>query len=287
MTETLTTYRIGKWGLEPDVYDPHDVQGQLLVWEPPFEWADYVAGADPTMGILGWSRSTRTDEDHKHDNAALEVLRVGSIKDGIKQPDVQVAEWVGPIDAEDFAYVCNFVGRLYAGSSEEKQALMCIEVYPGPGWLTQRVLHDQYGYERFPDWLVEGKNLQQKITGRKGWISNQHTRRDLWTRSGGHIKRRKVRIHSKFLVEEMVACTPDNFIAMTARAARLGRSGLNDDRVVALLIAEWFANEWTIGQEASEPTAVVDEGKPDWQHSAMSYEDMIEAWNQRVAELQD
>jgi uncharacterized protein YukE len=27
--------------------------------------------------------------------------------------------------------------------------------------------------------------------------------------------------------------------------------------------------------------------QPDWQHSAMSYEDMMDAWNQRMIELQD
>src|SRR6185437_10201283 len=260
MSTTLTTYRIGKWGLEVDQYDDKDPRGQLLVWEPPLDNADYHCGVDPTMGIRGWNRQLRTDDEEKHDNAAIEVFRRGLWVDQItevkdergnvrttrvptKQPDVQVAEWVGPIDPEDLAYVCNFIGRMYPGNSDERQALMAIEVAPGPGWLTQRVLKDQYGYDRFFRWLKEGYNMLQQDTGKNGWYSSVHTRRDLWVRGAGHIGRRKVVINSKHFVEEMVACKPDNFLALTARAQRSGVSGLNDDRVVGGLISIWSCNE--------------------------------------------
>lgn len=301
MNQSLTTYRVGKYGLEVSDYDPRDVRGLLLCWEPPQEICDYSMGVDPTAGVLGWTRRTRTDEDYKHDNAAVEVLRVGGYKEEVtkddkgkttlvhmvKQPDVQVAEWVGPIDAQDLAYIANFIGRLYSGNHEDKQALATIEVYPGPGWLTQREMHDKYGYTRFLPWLQEGKNMLQRDTGKRGWISNQHTRRDLWVRCGGHLKRRKAILRSKWLVEEMVACTPDNFIALTARAARLGKSGLNDDRVVALMLAIWAANEWVIGAEPTEPARLTREDEPDWQRSAMSSEDLERVWADRVAELQE
>ena len=302
---TLTTYRIGKWGLEVDAYEEGDPRGQLLVWEPPLDSADYHCGVDPTMGIRGWCRALRTDEEEKHDNAAIEVFRRGlwhdvitEVKDettGIvrrvstptKSPDVQVAEWVGPIDPEDLAYVCNFVGRMYAGSSEERQALMAIEVAPGPGWLTQRVMKDQYGYERFFRWLKEGRNMQQFDTGLHGWHSSAHTRRDLWVRGGGHIGRRKAIINSKHFVEEMVACKPDNFLALTARASRTGVSGMNDDRVVAGLIALWSCNEWQIGAEPTEPARREDSSAPDWQLSACSAEEMARLWEDRLAELSE
>jgi len=181
--------------------------------------------------------------------------------------------------------VCNFVGRMYAGSSEEQQALMAIEIAPGPGWLTQRVLNSQYGYERFPPWLVEGSNMIQRDTGKRGWISNVHTRRDLWIRGAGHIKRQKVVLNSKHFVEEMVACKPDNFLSLTARAQRSGTTGLNDDRVVAGLIALWFCNEWIVGAEPTEPSPRQDTAQPDWQLSAFSAEDMMEAWDSRLSEL--
>ena len=301
---TLTTYKVGRWGLEVDQYDERDPRGQLLVWEPPSDTADYIVGCDPTMGILGWNRQLRTDEEEKHDNAALEVFRRGRWIDEVvetkddqgnlrttrvpkKLPDVQVAEWAGPLDAEDLAYVCNFIGRMFPGYSEERQALMAIEIAPGPGWLTQRVLSSQFGYERFPPWLIEGSNLVQRDTGKRGWISNSHTRRDLWIRGAGHIKRRNCVLNSKHLVEEMVACRPDNFLSLTARAQRSGTTGLNDDRVVAALIALWFANEWIIGAEPTEPARRTDTTEPEWQLSAMSAEDMAAAWESRFAELQE
>lgn len=284
--QTLVAYRIGKHGLEPEPYDKLQPEGQLLVWEPPLDHADYVVGVDPTVGIMGWTRATRSEEDSKHDNAAIEVFRVGRWRDGRKLPDVQVAEWAGPCDAEsDLPYLANFLGRLYGGSNEDAQALMVIEVSPGPGWMTQRVMHSQLGYDRFLPWLVEGNRLVMRDTGKRGWYSNQHTRRDLWMRSGGHLKRKGAILHSSHFVEEMVRCTPDNFIAMTARAARLGRSRLNDDRVVAGMLALWAANEWQIGQEATEPTKVETLAPVDYQNSAISYEDMMEAWNDLVAEM--
>lgn len=301
---TLTTYRVGRWGLEVDSYDERDPRGQLLVWEPPLDSSNYIVGCDPTMGILGWNRQLRTDEEEKHDNAAIEVFRRGRWHDVItevkdtdgntrtvrtptKSPDVQVAEWVGPLDAEDLAYVCNFIGRMYPGNSEERQALMAIEIAPGPGWLTQRVLASQYGYERFPQWLVEGSNLLQRDTGKRGWYSSAQTRRDLWVRGAGHIKRRNVVLNSRHFVEEMVACKPDNFLSLTARATRSGVTGLNDDRVVAGLIALWFANEWVIGAEPTEPARREDTSEPEWQNSAMSAEDMAAAWENRMQELLD
>lgn len=298
--QSLTTYRVGKYGLEVTPYDPHDVRGLLQVWEPPNNHSDYSLGVDPTVGVLGWTRSTRTEEDWKHDNAAVEVYRVGTLReeetksaDGkplrqlVKSPDVQVAEWVGPIDAQDLAYITNFLGRMYGGSHEDGQALATIEVYPGPGWLTQREMKDKFGYSRFLPWLQEGKNMIQRDTGKRGWISNQHTRRDLWVRSGGHIKRRKAILRSKWLVEEMVACTPDNFIGLTARAARLGKSQLNDDRVVATMLALWAANEWQIGQEPTEPSKLENVAAPDWQLSPLTAEDMSAIWDERMQELQD
>jgi hypothetical protein len=283
---TLTTWRIGKHGLVPEPYDKADPRGLLLAWEPPYETCDYSVGVDPTVGIMGWNRLTRTSEDYKHDNAAIEVFRVGAWKNGVKQPDVQVAEWAGPVDAEsDLPHIANFIGRLYGGSHEDKQALMTIEVVPGPGWMTQRVMHSQLGYERFLPWLVEGNRMVMRDTGKRGWYSNQSTRRDLWVRSGGHIKRRKCILHSTHFVEEMVLCTPDNFIALTAAATRLGRSGLNDDRVVAGMLALWAANEWQIGADATEPTPVVNTAEIDLQNSDASYEQMMERWNDYVESL--
>lgn len=279
---SLTSYIVGKSGLVESPFDEADPRGQLLVWEHPQPWAEYVIGCDPTMGIVGWNRQMRSAEEEKHDNAAIEVFRRGRMgKDGQRGQDIQVAEWAGPVDAEDLAEVCNFIGRLYGGCHEDGQALMCIEVYPGTGWMTQRVLISKYGYTHLPPWLVEGKGFVQRDTGQFGWKSNVHTRRDLWTRGANHLNRRRVVINSPFFVEEMVDCTPDNFLAVTARA--LG--GRHDDRVVAGLIGLWFCNEWAIGQEPTDNEPLQDQEAPEWQACDISAQGMVEAWNARVAEL--
>lgn len=283
---TLTAYNVGKWGLDVTEYDRFDPRGQLLVWEPPSPHADYVIGCDPTFGIVGWNRLYRSDKEEKHDNAAIEVFRMGHIgKDGLKTSDVQVAEWAGPLDAEDLADVCNFIGRLYGGRHEDQQALMAIEVYPGTGWITQRNLISKFGYTHLPPWLKEGKGFSQYNTGKYGWISNSSTRKDLWTRGASYLNRKKAILRSPHLVEEMVDCTPDNFLSATGRAVATGR---HDDRVVAALIALWFCNEWEVGAEPTEPTGAASLAEaPDWQQSDVSYEDMVESWNDRVMDLQD
>lgn len=289
---TLTTYRVGKWGLEVERYDPVDPRGQLLVWEPPNLRADYIIGCDPTFGIVGWNRAMRSNREEQHDNAAIEVFRKGGLllnkelEKWEKQPDVQVAEWAGPLDAEDLADVCNFIGRMYAGRNEDGQALMCIEVYPGTGWMTQRNLISKFGYTNLPPWLKEGKGFSQYNTGRFGWNSNASTRKDLWTRGSAHLNKHRAILHSPHLVEEMVDCTPDNFLAVTGKAVVSGR---HDDRVVAALIALWFCNEWEVGAEPSEPTGPAQQAEvPDWQlDPGVSYEDMMESWNSRVLDLQE
>lgn len=280
---TLTAYRVGKHGLTPEAFDSRDPRGLLLCWEPPISYATYSIGVDPTVGILGWCRALRKDDDYKHDNAAVEVFRVGGWKDGQKLPDVQVAEWAGPVDAEaDLPYIANFLGRLYCGAHEDAQALMTIEVAPGPGWMTQRVMHSQLGYDNFLPWLVEGRNMLQRDTGKRGWFSNASTRRDLWVRSGSHIRRRKCILRSPFLVEEMARCTPDNFLSLTAAAARMGRSYLNDDRVVAAMLALWAANEWQIGAEPTEEAKLETAQAVNYQVTDMSAEEMMERWDDIV-----
>ena len=278
MTDLITEIRIGNVSADSSKADEDDPRGQLLMWEGPSSGHDYIIGVDPTFGRAGWSRASRRDSDDQIDNAAIEVFRRGSKREG--KPDVQVAEYAAPLDSEDLAEVVNFVGRLYGGRHEEGQALVCVEVYPGTGWLVQRELISKFGYVHLPPWLVEGAGLSQRLTHKYGWISNSSTRRDLWTRGTAHLHRHGVVLHSPWLVEEMVDCTPDNFLSVTARS--LG--GRHDDRVVAMLIALWYANEWRMGAEPEEPV-IQDEPGGDWQSSAISAADMEARWAERVAEL--
>lgn len=275
---SLQTYRVGKQTLTPcEVPENNtDARGILWMFEEPKPNATYVVGCDPTLGISGWHRTLRTKDDVRKDNAAIEVFRHTG------QGDVQVAEYAAPIDPYDLADVCNTIGHIYAGANEDGQALMCIEVYPGQGLMTQRELISRFGYFNLPPWRYEDK-LAPHITGRFGWYSTRSTRQTLWARGISLLQRKGVILRSPWLVEEMADCTPDSFLSMSGRA----RNGLHDDRVVAMLIAIWFANEWSMAIEPTEKSQAEVVGAPDWQKSDCTLAQMESDWNDRFSSLLD
>lgn len=264
---------VGKTSLQRcELYD-NDVRGVIWVWEPPNARSTYVLGVDTSIGITGWQRELRTEEDAKIDNACVQVLRVGD-------PDVQVAEFAAPIDHYDLAKYVNFIGRMYGGNNEDGQALACVEMNNG-GWATHTELVNRYGYTNLPPWRQEG-GLTPHITQKFGWWSNRSTRQDLWVMGMRHINAQKVKVNSPALVEEMTDCTWDNFLSMTAR----GIYGSHDDRVVSLLIAIWYAHEWSL--ELDHPPEAADAvvtGRGDYQNTAISAEDCEREWNERFATL--
>ena len=265
----MNNLRIGNYEMVDAKLDPTDPRGLILVWEPPRSSAQYVLGVDPTVGITGWDRTLRTREDARTDNATIQVLKVGT-------PDVQVAEFAAPIDTYELAPVVNFLGRMYGGSHEEGMALACIEVAPGPGWSTQTELVQKFGYTNLPPWILEG-GLSRQITPKFGWHSSRSTRRDLWIKGMHHINSRKVVIQSPHLIEEMVDCKHDNFLSATARAGW----GAHDDRVVAFLIALWYAHEWSMDWAPTDAAKPEITNAPDYQRCDMSLEGMNDDWDER------
>jgi hypothetical protein len=248
-----------------------DPRGLIFSWEPPRPTETYVLAADTTVGITGWTRELRTQEDAKIDNACIQVIRKG--RSG--KPDVQVCEYAAPIDHYELATVVNFLGRWYAGADETEQALACIELNNG-GWATQNELINRYGYLNLPPWRQED-GIVPKITQRYGWYSSRSNRRDLWIKGMRHINARQIILNSPWLIEEMTDCTWDNFLAMTAR----GTYGSHDDRVVTLLIAIWYAHEWSLDLDPPETDKLAIEGLPEYQRTDMSYEEMGHAWNDK------
>jgi hypothetical protein len=275
LPEMYTIGRLGELEKAPAPVDT-DARGLVLILEPPSSRETYVLGCDPTVGIVGWDRNFRTRDDLRTDNGAIEIIRVG--RQG--KPDVQVCEYAAPIDPEELADVANVLGRLYAGNNEEGQALTVIEVYPGPGLLTQRKMINALGYYNMFVWKYLD-SISVKMSASLGWQSSPKSVRDLWIRGTRHITLDKVRILSPYLAEELAHCEADE-LKMTAKAS----SGKHDDRVRAFLMAIWAAHDWSY-QIDEQKVEVVEGKQPNWQASDMSLERMYAAWEDKWAELSE
>lgn len=265
--------QVGQYAMQQaEALDPQDSRGVVWIWEPPRANATYVVACDPSYGLPGWDRLARQENDQDTDNCAIQVIRVGS-------PDVQVAEYAAPIDAEDAAYMVNFLGRMYAGNHEDGQALAIVEVHPGPGLLTQRELINRFGYTNLFIWQHLDA-VVVKPTLSYGWYSSRQSRQMLWIRGVRHITQKKVTINSPWLVEEMTDLSTDSFLSFTSRA----QWGCHDDRCVAFLLGLWAAHQWTVDNPAPEEAKPMDMNQPDYQRSDMTAEEMAESWDESVGE---
>jgi hypothetical protein len=188
--------------LQPADQQDTDPRGLVLIFEPPRRSANYVIGVDPTVGIPRWDRAIRTIDDRHTDNAAIEVIRVGD-------PDVQVCEFVAPIDPYALAPYVNALGRFYAGNSEEEEALVVVEVYPGPGFATQRDLMDKFGYTNLYQWKSSESRNIPKITDGLGFYADKNSVRDLWIRGIRQVSNKKLDIKSEYFLEELASCQFD------------------------------------------------------------------------------
>lgn len=273
---------------ETDFEFDGDARGVIWCWEAPLPRESYVVGVDPSVGIAGWNRHVRRDQDEQIDNGAIEVIRCGKLKtekglDGrdevVRLPDVQVAEYAGPLDAEELADIANALGRLYCGADEQGMALMMIEMYPGPGLLTYRRLINDFGYTNHFVWKYLDAAVPTEAN-RFGFWATRESVKYLWIRSlrlcqkGGFIAR------SPWLVEEMRDCEIDP-------VKQWGKAifGAHDDRVRATMIAQWAAHDWSMQVQTEQPR--VEEGlKPaSWQASDLTYDQMMERWEERVTEI--
>lgn len=270
------SWRVGSRVVVPYVADDEDERGILHVWEEPRQYATYVVSVDPTVGRPGWSREFRTEADLDTDNAAIEVFRAG--RGG--QPDVQVAEYAAPVDAIDIAPIVATIGQLYAGSNEDGQALVIGEV-TGPGAVTLRELVDRFQYANLWQWTQWG-SAQTRRTQQFWWYSSRSSNKDLWMRGLHHIQKYRVHLQSKWLVEEMADCIADAYLLIGE--ARYGR---HDDRVMAMLFNLWALHDWSTREELEPLERPVDTAAPKWEASDISYDQMCQSWDDRIAELTD
>ncbi len=271
-------YTVGNFGslTSEDAPRDFDPRGLVIALEPPSTKETYIMGIDPTVGIVGWSRYLKTRDDFRTDNGAIEIIRRG--RNG--NPDVQVCEYAAPIDPEDLADVANILGRMYAGNDDSGQCLCIIEVYPGPGLLTQRKMLNALGYHNMFIWKYLD-SISVRLTTALGWQSSPKSVRDLWIRGTRHISLDKIKILSPYLAEELAHCESDP-LKMTAKAT----SGKHDDRARAILMAIWAAHDWSY-QIDDMKVEVSTVKQPDWQRSDISYEKMLDAWADKFAEIQE
>jgi len=241
---------------EAILYDP---RGLLHIWEEPKQHARYCLGCDPSVGITGWRRDLSTEGDHKTDNGAIEIFQIDAIKvtivgeDGkpeidphTKAPrfyyrDLQVAEFFAPVDAVEIARVCNVLGRIYAGDSED-QCLLIHEAYPGPGVLTTQELL-RLGYANLWYWETIADSVAEQ-TNSVGWHSNMNTQKILWYRSRRHLLEKRAEIQSRWLGAEYTGAVID-MEKMRARAAY----GMHDDLLQAADMSIWAGHSWTYDVE--------------------------------------
>lgn len=262
MTPFPETLYVGSDHMEPCYESQEEIQadprGLLLLWEPPKDDCRYVIGFDPSEGITGWSRHSRTEGDDKVDNCAIEIFRpnghsIPALKDGepvidpvTKKPvmlgvDIQVAEWVAPCDAVEGSRVASMLGRLFHGS-DENQCLLIWEAWPGVGLLaTQELLRLNYSNP----WMWEYIDREVEQTDSPGWRSSLKSQRLLWYRSRRHLMNRQVDIFSRFLGMEYASAEVD-VEKMRARAAY----GFHDDRFQAANMAFWASHTWSYDEDA-------------------------------------
>lgn len=277
----LPIYRLGNHQSLPTRPTDRDPRGILWLWELPNDGARYIIGCDPTVGIPGWTRHTRSGSDHKTDNAAIEVIRVGSHG----RPDVQVAEYAAPVAPIELAPILNHIGRLFKGDNEEGEAHVIIEIYPGPGLMLQQELMTKYQYTNLYQHRylnVMGAPTKNNLT--YGWTANRQTVDILWTVGLHAVNNDKVAVKSPWLIDEMANCVRgqrgDGTITLQAAF------GNHDDRIRAFLLALWAARDWS-GVFSDEIGSVEQVNAPNAQATDMSAADMYNDWNARFSDLLD
>lgn len=270
------SWRVGNRTVTPCSQDDEDERGILFVWEEPRNDETYVVSLDPTVGRAGWSREFRTEADLDTDNAVVEVFRAG--RNG--RPDAQVAEYAAPVDAIDIAPLAATIGLLYGSSHEDNQALLIGEI-TGPGAVTLRELVDRYAYSNLWMWTQWGSAAVRR-TQQYWWYSSRSSNKDLWMRGLHHIQKYRVQLRSKWLIEEMADCVADVWTLIGE--ARYGR---HDDRVMATLFNLWALHDWSTREDLEPLERPSEANAPRWEASDISYDSMIDEWNNRVAGLTD
>lgn len=255
--------------MDPREYDK-DPRGVVWMYEPPNRYSSYVMGVDPALGRTGWSRYGRVKEDLKTNNGAIEIIRIGRNH----SPDVQVCEFMAPVDAFELGVIANILGRVYAGMDEDGQCKCILETYPGPGGMTYRQM-TELGYMNHWTWEYYA---DATVTPSKsiGWTATPKSLRDLWVKCSRHIILHNAIIRSPFLAEQYADAryNPDKGYAESPN----NRDGTgHGDALRAFNLALWCARGWSMDAERTrEP--VTTHAPIDPQFSDMTMDEVNDRW---------
>lgn len=227
-----------KGGLE---IPPAKTEGRLRIWEMPEDGHGYYIGVDTAEGLEGG------------DYSCAQVIKIGR---GL-QPDFQVAEWHGWIDATPFARVLWSLGWLY------NEAEISVEVQEGTGVTTNNYLWQNLEYEKIFRWKKYDK-IRNQVTDYYGWTTNIKTRPLIINKTKEAITEDVVILRSEELIDEMMDFGRDG------RTRKIQGQTLNDDRVMAFLIAYWCAHDSDWGKEIASTPLDEQRKDKDFQNTAYS-----------------
>lgn len=154
------------------------------------------------------------------DFGCISVLKQGK---GMTQPDTQVAEYRGRVDAGELGTIAFIIGTLY------NYARMAIEVMNGPGEKTQLSVI-QKGYDHL--WIWKHYDSTKLYTNRFGWVTNARTKPMLITNLIQWCRQKIVRFQSKEFLSEIKTFVKAVVYDESGGAAR----GKKDDSAMSNMI---------------------------------------------------
>lgn len=238
----LETKKLRKVNLESWLADESGTKydNTLVMWDLPSKGSMYVCAVDASYGV-------------GKDNAAIEVLRVGTTR----SKDEQVAEWCGDINNLDLAKVAWVIGHVYRDVEMDLPAIMAVECNLGsPGTVTQVELQ-RMGY---PNFYIGRRATKTDADFERdyGWWTTAKTRPLITDAFKTYVIRGDVQINSIKLVEEMNAFVDNPRKDGTLRHHLAAAPGYHDDRIMAIAIALYVAHELDVMNIADERRRRVD-----------------------------
>lgn len=258
-----------------------DPNGHLLTFKEPQKDRNYFMGVDIGSG-QGLS------------NSVIHVLEEGTLAG----PDEMVAEFSSDfLDPHEMAPVINLVGNIYWCSESELPAMACIEMNNyGEG--TNYDLMTYYGYTNIFQWKVYDRN-GNIVTNKLGWYTTPRSRKKLVLWGVHQLKRKQWIINSPWMIDEMTDFETERALSntmMDAEAIAIARhgTGARDDRIMAGFIAQWCCHDvrgnlidpaierahYEEEARRRREEAAVAGGRKDFQNTAITYNEMMEQWEQ-------